>query len=418
MIELTKEHEAQIPILIQEAVDAQTDEIKPDDVRRAINNVYESMGEGHPKLIILDSPIACLVAKLLWGCVENMPSKSDINSALNLTLRTIRHASWQQTKKQDDGNFLDTIIESLPNGLFPQLNAEFRDSLDTKLALEATVSIQVPDDVKDAIRKKLLEKPLKQQLANIHKEESLSSYWLYCWYVTYKFAKSIGVQFDEKTYRLFEDFSVNVKYCLPYKDIIFVSRNPVEIHWKERQLHNEKGMAVKYKDGFGWYSLNGVSVPGWLVEQKDTEIDPARIRDIQNAEIRREFVRKVGYDRIYHKLGGKVIDKKEMVIFNGEEEFPHVYELIELNVEESGQGWRFLSMLNPSLSTPDNPVMHVEGVSNDCDTFEDAWNFRKPDKMRQVPVDDENGEDYYQQGDVILWPQEAKSLKMYPKVLS
>lgn len=382
MIELTKEHEAQIPKFIQEAIDAQTDEINPDDVRRAVNSVYESMGEGHPKLIILDSPMACLKAKLAWQCAAEVRKK---------------------TKSNRSGIFRCAL---------ELLNA------DLNLSLESS-TVCLPENVKNNLKEKLLAKSIKQQLAAIHKEESLSSYWLYCWYVTYKFAKSIGVEFDEKTYKLFEDFSVNVKYCLPYKDIIFVSRNPVEIHWKERQLHNEKGMAVKYKDGFGWHSLNGVSVPDWLVEQKDTEIDPARIRDIQNAEIRREFVRKVGYERIYHKLGGKVIDKKTMCIFNGEEEFLHVYELIELNIDEAAsQGWRFLSMLNPSLSTLDNPVMHIEGVPNECKTFEDAWNFRKPEKMQIIPIDDENGEDYYQQGDVILWPEDAKSLKMYPKVLS
>ena len=60
------------------------------------------------------------------------------------------------------------------------------------------------------------------------------------------------------------------------------------------------------------WCLHGVRVPQWLAETRDTDIDPKRILELDNAEQRREFVRKVGLERIYYKLGGKVIEVKHI----------------------------------------------------------------------------------------------------------
>jgi hypothetical protein len=159
--------------------------------------------------------------------------------------------------------------------------------------------------------------------------------------------------------------------------------------------------------------LNGDNVPDWMVLKKDTEIDPLEITKLNNAEQRRELVRKIGYDRLAHKLGGKVLDRKEMFISNGESMFRHVYEVVKLK----GVDWVVLKMINPSLSTMDNPVYHIEGLPNTIKTVEQAINFRKPEKLKQIPVS-EDGEDYFQHGDVCVWPAGAKSLKQYPKILA
>ena len=70
-------------------------------------------------------------------------------------------------------------------------------------------------------------------------------------------------------------------------------------------------------------------------------------------------------------------------------------------------------MHNPSVPE----VWHIEGVGNECKTVAEALHWRKPEAMRGIPVA-EDGEDYYQQGDVVIWPKAAKKLKMFPKVLT
>lgn len=119
-----------------------------------------------------------------------------------------------------------------------------------------------------------------------------------------------------------------------------------------------------------------------------------------NTEIRREIVRKVGLERFVQAAGARVMDK----LGN--------YELISVRLSEEAPDCRYLKMLNPSIG-----VWHVEGVGPDCRTVREALHFRKPDALRSIPVSD-NGDDWSQQGDVCIWPINAKSVKPMPAKLT
>jgi len=114
-----------------------------------------------------------------------------------------------------------------------------------------------------------------------------------------------------------------------------------------------------WSDGWGIHALNGVRVPGWLAEQKAEEIDPIQFAKIENVEIRREFVRKVGIERIVQALGGKRIDAAGN------------YELLEVDLGGSTGKHPYLKMLNPSIG-----VWHLECVDRTCRTVQQALNFR------------------------------------------
>ena len=71
-------------------------------------------------------------------------------------------------------------------------------------------------------------------------------------------------------------------------------------------------------------------------------------------------------------------------------------------------------MQNPSVPE----LWHVEGIPDkDCKTVEQALHSRKPDKMKKIPIS-EKGEDWYQQGDVCVWPRNTVSLKPFPSILT
>jgi hypothetical protein len=152
--------------------------------------------------------------------------------------------------------------------------------------------------------------------------------------------------------------------------------------------------------------LNGVRVPQWLAETRDTDINPQRISEITNAEVRREFVRKVGAERLCYALNAKVLDKSA----NG------MYELLQLDLG-GGREWLYLKMLNPSLSTPDTPVWHVEGVANQCQTVHDALLYRiNGDGQRRYRWStDGRGADWWIHGDVIVIQSGKKVLKRKPR---
>jgi len=152
------------------------------------------------------------------------------------------------------------------------------------------------------------------------------------------------VEFDKDKYDLFVNFNSEVNFIIPYKGIAFISEKPIAIHWKNQRLHNEKGLAVEYSDGYGLYSLNGVRVPKEIVMTPAEQLDPTLILKEKNAEVRREIVRKIGVERVCQKLGAKVIDKE------GD------YELLNLDLGEN-RIRPYLKMKNPSIG-----VYHIEGV--------------------------------------------------------
>ena len=68
-------------------------------------------------------------------------------------------------------------------------------------------------------------------------------------------------------------------------------------------------------------------------------------------------------------------------------------------------------MLNPSIG-----VWHVEGVHPSCDTVRKALNFRVG--LTEDQIDDINGADWYEQGDVILKPKGVAKFKSSPTILT
>jgi hypothetical protein len=85
---------------------------------------------------------------------------------------------------------------------------------------------------------------------------------------------------------------------------------------------------------------------------------------------------------------------------------------------------RYLKMTNPSTGD-----IHVEGVDNSCNTVRDAIIFRN--NLRGYTLVDNVNEEtakkdpnyataqhYYQQGDVVMLPQGASCIFLYPKVIT
>ena len=183
-----------------------------------------------------------------------------------------------------------------------------------------------------------------------------------------------------------------------FPDCCILTEKPKEIKMAQGLLHNEYGPSIYYEGDLKIYSLHGVKVPQWLVETKAEKIDPKKVLEIKNAEVRREFVRKIGIDRVWHKLAN-VIDKK------GDYEVG----LIDVGDERKRP---YLKMLNPSIGT-----WHVECVGPECKTVEQALNFRKPEWMRKIKTS-ENGADWYQQGDVVIVPENIEFIKPEPIILT
>lgn len=141
--------------------------------------------------------------------------------------------------------------------------------------------------------------------------------------------------------------------------VAFVCIRPCEVHRTEvGDLHNEKGLAIAWRDGYGNYFLNGVAVDEALVMTPAEKLDPVILLKEKNAEVRREIVRKIGIERVVAKLGAEVVDKADG------------YELLLLDLKD-GRKREFLKMKNPSIG-----VFHIEGVPPGTKTVKEALAWR------------------------------------------
>ena len=152
--------------------------------------------------------------------------------------------------------------------------------------------------------------------------------------------------------------TVNVGPVFTLDDYCYISDRPSKVKLVNGRLHCEDGPAIFYEDGFQIYSLNGVMVSEELVMTPWKELDCTKLLKEQNAEVRREFVRKAGMEKVIKDLGAELMDKQ------GD------YELLSLNLGD-GSKRPYLKMTNPSVG-----CYHVEGISPECKTVEDALRFR------------------------------------------
>lgn len=192
--------------------------------------------------------------------------------------------------------------------------------------------------------------------------------------------------------------------------ICVVCLPPTVLHYNASGMHCENGPAVVYPDklfgDFEIYALNGVSVPKEVVMTPKEEVDKAWLdthffRE-PNAEIRREILRKIGVETFIGYVDAETVDTM------GD------YSLLKIEIMPGVEA-RYLKMLNPSTGT-----WHVEGVADTCKTCQAALLW-----ANNIPEDRvaEDGLDWYQQGDVLIFPAEFRTdpkskLKPAPAVLT
>lgn len=151
------------------------------------------------------------------------------------------------------------------------------------------------------------------------------------------------------------------------QDMMIVSQKPSKVMLSNRVIHCDGGSAVEYA-GHGdvkVFALNGVTVPEWLATTHHSKIDVQKINEITNADIKAEFIKKVGIERLL-SLGVKV---------DGYENYPtekmwqkSQYELYDMNKLFTGIPFApHLKMLNQTTG-----IWHVEAVSPECTNLRKA----------------------------------------------
>lgn len=183
------------------------------------------------------------------------------------------------------------------------------------------------------------------------------------------FQQEVGIDYKEATdkYRIWQNTS-KLGLIFPMENVVIVSQKPRTIKLNEQgQAHCDGGPAIEYS-GYGdvkIYMLNGVRVPEWLATTHSAKIDISKYNNISNADVKAEFVRKVGIERMLST--GKLLDTYTK--YNDKWWNKSEYELWDMHNLFQGVAYApHLKMRNQSVPG----VWHVEAVSPECRTLADA----------------------------------------------
>jgi len=89
-----------------------------------------------------------------------------------------------------------------------------------------------------------------------------------------------------------------------YQGFAVVSDRPAELHRDAQgRLHCADGMAVRYRDGWGFHAWHGVRIPAELCTG---DLSLSRVISIGNSEVRRSVIEMTGWDKLESDLGEPV----------------------------------------------------------------------------------------------------------------
>ena len=176
------------------------------------------------------------------------------------------------------------------------------------------------------------------------------------------------------------------------------------------------------------YHLFGVPVTQKEFEMEPEHVDVKKyIIDESNVQRKMAFLNKVGMELFYKRVGGgNILDEEK----NENEEV--IYRLVEFdNKKLFSKKVIYLYMRNPSVGVYHLEPVRAEDLSEmasflrkynvqikEDKCIESALHWRKPKALREMPIDEINGEEWTQQGDVQIWNRHAKSVRLRPSILT
>jgi len=197
------------------------------------------------------------------------------------------------------------------------------------------------------------------------------------WLAFYDFFKE-ACKLEQETNRLNGLWKIakNAGWFLPHENICWISERPIALHRNARgQLHNENGMAIKYPDGWGVYSLNGVRFTEELynkvISKEFSFADRMKIEDIdqRTQAINPKFC---DLDAFIKEAKGELLDEVNKFDITGE---PVNYKLYKFPQGEIFTEDAYYCLFD----CPSTRKRHMEGVEK-CKTVAEAQAWAMSDE--------------------------------------
>jgi hypothetical protein len=136
------------------------------------------------------------------------------------------------------------------------------------------------------------------------------------WIAYYRFCEELGVKYDDDaTMRLhfLEKVAKEMMWWWPFDEAVFVCDRPQELHWEGEQLHNETGPALRFRDGWSIYVIDGIRIEPYIIENPEL-ITAEKVRAENNIEVRRFMVERYpgGPGQYLSDINAEIVDTDQV----------------------------------------------------------------------------------------------------------
>ena len=345
---LTLEQEAAIPDYIKSWIDRLDKSAKLD--REAATQgakwLYKFCKLKEPLVVFVSSPMAAQIAA---GLFKNLAQVWD--------------QVGDQVGDQVLAQVLDQVWDQVGDQVLAQVGAQVR----------AQVWAQVWDQVRAQVRDQVRAQVRAQVWAQVRGQElfSFCSYGSFCsdahWIAFYRYFQKFNVCKIEND--AFESFSklieTNVYDVIQLDGAYIGCEMPIEVHRdSQHRLHSTGGMAIKWSDGWGIYSLWGVTFDKELFDKvTNRQITAKEVLTLKNIEQRMAALRFLGAE--------SVIEAAESALLNESSKGNKLYSLSGITDQKEyalrykcpSTGREYVSFVDPMI-----------GAKKDADLAM-AWKF-------------------------------------------
>ena len=128
------------------------------------------------------------------------------------------------------------------------------------------------------------------------------------WLANIDYFKSIvGLQMETEDLNGISMISQSAGWFWPHEKICWICERTESVNLDEdERVHNNRGPAISFRDGWKIYASHGVILPDWITEAPQM-ITPSKIDKEQNAEIRRVKIELFGQERYLKEGESKLV---------------------------------------------------------------------------------------------------------------
>ncbi|GAA1956823.1 DUF6745 domain-containing protein [Kitasatospora viridis] len=165
------------------------------------------------------------------------------------------------------------------------------------------------------------------------------------------------------------ELSRSAGWWWPYERLVLLCERPTELHRDEAgRLDRPDGPALAYPDGFALHAWHGMPVPADFLANLG-DLTPARIREEENAELRRVMLEHYGYDRYLADSAAEPLHRDETGVLwriqLDDDEPVVMVEVVNSTAEPDGSFRTYWLRVPPTTGTAREGVAWTFGLTAD-----------------------------------------------------